>query len=174
MAATREHETGAAEIPPRIVREIAQSRPEEGDFRERFRVEQPDVVELIADQLGVDDDDEETLAAEFAHRVAAALWAMYVRAFDRPLPQLQREQILTFVPIARELLGSLTRTHADEIFDAERLAELPRGAQPHVMGFLIGALRASRLRMTGTEIFDTAALLFAIAGALESAVAMKQ
>lgn len=174
MTATRDHEVSVLEIPPSIVREIAQSRPEDGDFRERFRVEQPDVVELIAEQLGVEDDDEETIAAEFAHRVAAALWAMYVRAIDAGLPRLQREQVQTFVPIARELLGRLTHAHEDEVFDAERLAELPRGAQPHVMGFLIGALRASRLRMTGAEIFDTAALLFAIAGALESTVALKQ
>ena len=170
MTTPRDDGGQAPVIPPSIVRTIAQSRPEDGDFRERFAAEQPEVVDLIAEELG----GEEALAAEFAQRVAAALWAMYSEAFGEKIPPLDRDRVVAFVPIARELLGTLTADHQDEVFDAERLTRLPRGAQPHVMGFLIGALRASRLRMTGPEIFDAAAVLFAIAGALEAALSIKQ
>ncbi len=167
MSASTPQDHQAPEIPPKIVRDIAQARPEAGDFRERFAVDQPEVTEFITDQLG------EEVAAEFAHRVAAALWAMYLAALDRPLQRIYEDQLSFFVPIVRELLETVTQAHPGEDFDAEWLAALPKGSQPHLMGFLIGALRASRFRMSGLEILEAATVLFAVAGALESAASMK-
>ena len=51
----------------------------------------------------------------------------------------------------------------------EWLIDLPRGPQPHVMGFLIGALRAARFRLTGVEILQAVCALLTVAGALEGA-----
>jgi hypothetical protein len=174
----REGDPERFEIPPGVVRAIARSRPEDGDHRARFRDEQPWLSSTLYDRLG----GEGELGAELGHSLGAALWAMYDQAleswgFDR-LEAIEASRLDTFLPIARELLSRLGRERSAEgatgepSFDPEWLADLPRGAQPHVMGFLIGALRAARLRLTPEEIVEAAAILFALAGALESA-AMK-
>lgn len=172
MAGRGDGSSDRFEIPPSVVREIAQSRPEAGDHRSRFREEQPWLSATLYDRLG----GEGELAAELAHSLGAALWAMYDRGleaqgFDR-LEVIEAARLDTFLPIARELLERLGRGRpgdSEKRFDPEWLADLPRGAQPHVMGFLIGALRAARLRLPPEEILEAAAILFALAGALESA-----
>lgn len=162
------HEGGLI-IPPLIVREIAQSVPKPGDFREQFLNEQSEACEFIDDQLG-----ESEISCEFAHRIAAALWAMYVRTTGESLPLLEQKHMYTLKPIASSLLEKLNQAHPNETFDAEWLIELPKGDQPHIMGFLVGALRAARFRLSGEEIFETAATLFALVGALESAAANRE
>lgn len=161
--------THVQEIPAVIVREVAQSRPEPGDFRERFPRDQADVATHIEARL----DELDEAAAEFAVRLAAALWAIYERALGgREVPRLDSRQVEALEPVARELLDDLARSQSGsdrEEFDAEWLTELRRGPQPHVVGFLVGALRASRLRFSGEVIFEVAVVLLAVAGVLEAA-----
>jgi len=158
-------------IPASVVREIAQSIPKPGDFRERFPTDQPDLAEYLEMRLDELDD----VAAEFAGRVGAALCAIYERASaQRTFPILDSKQVEALEPVSRELLDDLAKKRASspgEEFDAEWLIELRQGPQPHVMGFLIGALRASRLRFGGEVIYEVAVVLLAVAGVLEAAAA---
>ncbi len=158
------------EIPASIVRQVAQSPPEPGDFRERFPREQKDLAMYVSIRL----DELDAAAADFAVRLAAALWEIYQRAGDRRLPALDSKQVEALEPVARELLDDLARSRAEspgQEFDPEWLMHLRRGPQPHVMGFLIGALRASRLGLDGDVIYEVAVVLLAVAGVLEAAAA---
>lgn len=158
-------------IPASVVREIAQSIPSEGDFRERFPREQADLAMYL--ELRLEDLDD--VAAEFAGRIGAALCAIYERAnSNTSLPPLDSKQVEALEPVARELLDDLAKKSASsphEEFDAEWLIELRQGPQPHVMGFLLGALRASRLRFSGEVIYEVAVVMLAVAGVLEAAAA---
>jgi hypothetical protein len=159
------------EIPAAIVREVAQSRPEAGDFRDLFPRQQADVAEHIETRL----EHLDPAAAELAVRLAAALWAIYRRALAGvEIPVLDSRQVGALEPVARELLDDLARRQAPvegAAFDPEWLVGLRRGPQPHVVGFLVGALRASRLRFPGEVIFEVAVVLLAVAGTLEAAAA---
>jgi hypothetical protein len=158
------------QIPASVVRQIAQSPPEPGDFRERFPLEQEDLDTYVTIRL----DELDPVAAEFAGRVAAALWAIYERAGNVQLPKLDSKQVEALEPVARKLLDELARRKDEsqtQTFDPEWLIELRFGPQPHVMGFLIGALRASRLGFDGQVIFEVAVVLLAVAGVLEAAAA---
>lgn len=155
----------SAEIPPQIVRDVAGADPTLGDYRSRFPEAQPELDETISELLEESDE----LAARFAQGLTAALWAMYSEHLGQELPLIEQESIGRFLPVSRKLLEGLFANRDDEEFDPEWLADLPKGAQPHVMGFLIGALRAARFNLEKESIFETAVLLFAIAGALEGA-----
>lgn len=165
---TTNQPVGAPQISPQVVRDVAQSAAGPGDFRERFSVEQPALDELIEEQL--EPEGEVTIA--LARRLAAALWAMYVKTVDTPLAPLSEQKLGPFLPVARSLLDKVTAQHPGEDFDPEWLVELPRGAQPHLLGFLIGALRAARLNLPRESIHEAAVVLFAVAGALEGAAAL--
>jgi hypothetical protein len=155
------------QISPTTVREIAQARPVAGDFREQFPQRQPQMAAFLEEQLG----EEKEVAVEFGGRLAAALWTIYERTAQQPLPPVSSELLERFLPAARGLLDRVGTSRGDEPFDPEWLAELPRGNQPHVMGFVIGALRAARLRIDGADIKETAIILLAMAGALETTAA---
>jgi hypothetical protein len=169
VAGARDGGSLGFEIPPNVVREVARARPEAGDVRERFRREQPWLSAAVVERMGGRGE----LAAELAHSLGAALWSMYDRSLEAlrgtHLEVIEAGRVETFLPVASELLARLGEGRPGEEFDAEWLAELPRGAQPHLMGFLIGALRAARLRLSGAEILGAATALFALAGALEAA-----
>jgi hypothetical protein len=172
----QETQAQAPEISPQIVRDIAQSRAIGDDFRERFPDAQPEISSFIEEQL----EDSSPTGIAFVQGVAAALWAMYELHLDDDVPFITEESLGKFYPVAQQLLDGLLARHHDmgdegEEFDAEWLAELPRGAQPHVMGFLLGALRAARFNLSGDEIYRAAALLFSVAGSLEgAATAMRE
>ncbi len=163
MSTMTDQEAQVTEIPPAIVRDIAQARPEPGGFRERFPEEQPELDEFIEDVLEAEGE----VAVEFCRRLAAALWAMYDEAFDEPLSSVSRARLEVFFPIARRIVGSFEAHHPNEPFDPEWLIEMPRGAQPHVIGFLIGALRAARFDIEAQAIFEITIVLLAVAGGLE-------
>ena len=154
-----------AEIPAAVVRGVAQQAPRPGDFRARFPHEQPAMARHLDRALAASSE----VAREFAERLAAGLWAIYERALDAESLQVRDRDIEAVEIAARRLVGSLRARHPAEPFDPEWLVELPREPQPHVVGFLVGALRASRLRLTGDEVFETAVALLALAGALEQA-----
>lgn len=172
MAGARD-ESGAAgvlEIPASVVRAVAQLPPSPGDFRSRFPQRQPAAARYVAERLS----DRGEVAVEFAGRVAAGLWAIYERALGAELPVLRRETIEAIEAPARSLVEKLRVGRGGAPFDPEWLVELPREPQPHVMGFLVGALRASRLRLEGDQVLEVAVVLLALAGALEGASARRR
>jgi len=162
------------EIPASIVREIAQAQPSKRDFRQQFPLQQEDLATYVRSRL----EDLDSGAAEFAGRMAAALWAMYERAAPGPkLPQLDSREVGALEPVARQLLDDLARGQAEvagQEFDPEWLIQLRQGPQPHVMGFLIGALRALRLGLSGDVIYEVAVVLLALSGVLEAAAARRR
>jgi len=153
------------EISAAVVRAVAQLPPSPGDFRTRFPQRQPAAARFVAEQLS----DQGDVAVEFSERLAAGVWAIYERAVGAELPVLRREALEALEPAARLLVQGVKERHGDEPFDPEWLVELPREPQPHVMGFIIGALRASRLRLDGTQVLAIAGAVLALAGALEAA-----
>jgi hypothetical protein len=161
-------EQRSAEISPQVVRDVAGAKSKIGDFRSRFSQAQPELDQAIEELL----DDGSDLGVSFARGLSSALWAMYCEHLGREIPMIEQGSLQRFLPVARQLLERLYADHEGEDFDPEWLAELPRGAQPHLMGFLLGALRAARFNLSSEVIFETAVLLFAIAGALEGAAAM--
>jgi hypothetical protein len=152
------------EIPASVVRSVVQERPGGGDFRSRFPGEQPAVARYVAEALR----GEREVVVEFAGRLAAGLWAIYERATGGSLPAVGRDGLGAVEPAARDLVERLHSRHGNGLFDPEWLVELPREPQPHVMGFLIGALRAARLRLDGAEVLRVSAVVLAVAGALEA------
>jgi len=153
-------------IPASIVRAVAQLPPQDGDFRQIFPEKQPHVAAHLVSKLEAHGE----VATEISERVAAALWEIYERALNDDLPLVSTETLEGIRPAAGELISHFVKQKGGlEQFDAEWLIDLPRGPQPNVMGFVIGALRATRLRLTGEQILAAAVVLVTISGAFEAA-----